>query len=343
MVPILNRPVLEHLVRLLKRHGFVDIIITAHYMPDRIQSAIGDGSNYGVQITYVVEEKPLGTAGCVKQVERMLDDTFIVVSGDALTDFPLDEAVSWHKKMNSVSTLVVTEVEDPSPYGIVSADDRGRVIRFLEKPRPEEVFSRIINTGIYVLEPEVLSYCPSDEPFDFSRDLFPKLLEQDVPIYTHRGRGYWSDIGNCDQYIRSQIDALYNRVKLEGLPHTAVPGMWVEPKAKIHPRAQIVPPVVIASGVVVEASAQVGPGVVLGHRCRVGEGAHVEGSIIWEESRIGRHATVIGAVIGRRATVGPYARVMQGAAVGDEAQVYEKSIVHEGGKVWAREISPVMG
>lgn len=349
MVPILNRPVIEHLVRLLKRHGISDIIITAHYKPGLIQSELGDGKSLGVQLTYIVEETPLGTAGCVKQVERLLDGTFLVISGDALTDFPLDEAVKRHREVGAVSTLIVTEVEDPSPYGIVSADERGRIIKFLEKPRPEEVFSRIINTGIYVLEPDVLRYCPPAQPFDFSRDLFPKLLEANEPIYTHRATGYWSDIGNCDQYIRSQIDALYSRVRLDGLPETETPGLWIEPKAKIHPSAVVTPPVVIGAGAVVEAGASVGPGVVLGRKCRVGEGAQVEGSIIWEESRIGKHAVVNGAVVGRRSLVGPYAKVMEGAAVGDEAHIYAKAVVQAGGRVWAAaqvspaQVSPVLG
>lgn len=335
MVPVLNRPVLEHLVMLLKRHGFSDIIITAHYMPDVIEDALGDGERFGVDITYVVEEKPLGTAGCVKQLEDMLRDTFLVLSGDALTDFPLHEAVNQHKEKQAISTLVVTEVDDPSLYGIVTHDDDGRLLRFLEKPSSDEVFSHVINTGIYVMEPDVLQYCPDGDPFDFSKDLFPTLLQKGLPVYTHRGYGYWSDIGNCDQYIRSQVDALHRRVRLDGLAETEPPGLWIDPKANVHPTATLMAPIVIGEGAIIEKGAEVGPGVVLGKRCRVGEDAVVKGSVIWEESKIGRHATIDGSVVGRRAIIEAHAQVMEGSAVADEARVRAKSVVEAGSRIWA--------
>lgn len=335
MVPILNRPVIEHLIRLLARHGITEVILTTHYLPKQIEEALGSGEEFGVHLSYVIEETPLGTAGSVKQVQNELTGTFLVLSGDALTDISLSDAVESHRRTRALATLVVTEVPDPSPYGIVDAESDGRIVRFLEKPRPDQVFSRIVNTGIYVMEPEALSLCPEGQVFDFSRDLFPSLLERGERLYSFEGKGYWSDIGNCQQYIRSQVDALNQKVRLDTLPQTTRPGVWVDARARIHPLAQIVPPVMIGAGVVVEARARIGPCTVLGRGCRVHSGAVVESSVIWEESRIGSEAVVMGAAVGRMADLGPRVKVMEGAVVGDHAQVRAASFIKAGGRVAA--------
>lgn len=339
MVPILNRPVLEHLIRLAARHGVTEVIVTTHYRSRQIREALGSGERFGVRISYAMEEEPLGTAGSVRQVSAALRETFLVLSGDALTDFSLSEAVAEHRRKGAMATLVVTRVTDPTPYGIVDAAPDGRITRFLEKPGPGEVFSNTVNSGIYVLEPEALALCPKGAPFDFSRDLFPRMLREDAGLFAFEGRGYWSDIGNCLQYIRSQADALREKVRLEGLPPASRPGVWIDARAWVDPSADLVPPVMIGPGAAVEARARVGPCTVLGQNTWVEGGALVEGSVIWEESRIGSDAVVTGAAVGRRAVVGRRARVLEGAAVGDFARVPAGSVVEAGGRVAAEAVS----
>ncbi|NET53528.1 MAG: nucleotidyltransferase family protein, partial [Merismopedia sp. SIO2A8] len=172
MVPILNRPISEHIINLLKRHNITEIIATLYYLPDVMRDYFQDGSDFGVQMTYAVEEdQPLGTAGCVKNVDELLDDTFLVISGDSITDFDLSAAIAYHKKQGSKATLVLARVPNPVEFGVVITNEDGRIQRFLEKPSSSEIFSDTVNTGTYILEPSVLEYLPSDQECDFSKDL----------------------------------------------------------------------------------------------------------------------------------------------------------------------------
>lgn len=341
LVPVANRPVLEHLVRLLKKHGFDEIYLTTHYLPDRIERALGDGSQFGVELHYAIEPHPLGTAGAVSRVARSFSETFLVISGDCLTDIDLREAVKLHRERSALATLVVKEVDDPRQYGIVAADESGRIYRFLEKPKPHEIFSYTANTGIYVLEPESLRGCPAEHPYDFSKELFPKLLASGEPLYAVQGEGYWSDIGNCAQYIQSQLDALDQKVRLPALPAAPTPGVWLHPTAVIDDRAQLVPPVMIGEGARVAARARVGPGAVLGDGCQVHPEAVVERSVVWEAGTIGSEAVVMGAAVGAGAVVEERVRLLEGVAVGERARVRAERTVRAGGKVWADAHAPL--
>lgn len=195
MVPVLNRPVAEHILNLLKRHNIHEVVATLHYLPDVMQAYFGDGSAFGVQMTYAVEEdRPLGTAGCVRGVAELLDETFVAISGDSITDCDLTAAIQFHKEKGSKATLVLARVDNPAEFGVVICDREGRIQRFLEKPTSSEVFSDTVNTGTYILEPEVLNYlCPQTEA-DFSKDLFPALLANGEPMYGFVADSYWCDI-----------------------------------------------------------------------------------------------------------------------------------------------------
>ena len=182
MVPILNRPIAEHIVNLLKRNGITEIIATLHYLPDVMRDYFQDGKDFGVQMTYAVEEdQPLGTAGCVKNISELLDDTFVVISGDSVADFDLESALKFHRQKGSKATLVLTHVPNPIEFGVVITNEEGQIRRFLEKPSTSEIFSDTVNTGTYILEPEVLDYLPANQECDFSKDLFPLLLEKGEP------------------------------------------------------------------------------------------------------------------------------------------------------------------
>src|SRR6266536_2536633 len=214
MVPVVGKPCMEHIVELLRGHGMEDVIVTVAFLPQAIRSYFGDGESLGVNIEYSVEESPLGTAGSVRLASGKLDDTFVVISGDALTDVNLQGIVDFHREKGAAVTIGLKSVENPLEFGIVVTDDEGRIERFLEKPSWGQVFSDTINTGIYVLEPEVLRHVPTDRPYDFSKELFPLLLEMGRPLYGFVFDGYWQDIGNLDQYRQANYDALDARVRL---------------------------------------------------------------------------------------------------------------------------------
>ncbi|KEO83009.1 hypothetical protein EL26_12015 [Tumebacillus flagellatus] len=215
MVPLLERPCMEYIVDLLKRHGITDIAVTLQYLPDVIKQHFGDGSAHGVRLHYFEEHTPLGTAGSVKNASDFLDETFLVISGDALTDFDLTNAIRFHREREALGTMVLTEVDDPTRFGVVTTDEFGRIVRFQEKPSRDEVFSHTVNTGIYVLEPEILTFFEQGQEYDFSKQLFPQVLEQGLPLYGCVGEGYWSDIGTPDQYRETQVDMIYGRVQVQ--------------------------------------------------------------------------------------------------------------------------------
>jgi len=205
MVPVANRPVMAYALELLSRHGLREAAVTLQYLPRHITDYFGEGEDWGIRLHYFLESSPLGTAGSVKNAAAFLDETFLVVSGDALTDLSVEEAVRFHRERKALATLVLTTVDNPLEYGVVITDSDGRIRRFLEKPGWGEVFSDRVNTGIYVLEPEVLQYIPSDRPFDFSRDLFPLLLREGLPLYGCLLRGFWCDIGSLKTDLLNSI------------------------------------------------------------------------------------------------------------------------------------------
>ena len=221
MVPIVGKPCMEHIIELLKEHGFEDVIVTVAFLPQAIRSYFGGGETLGVDVSYSVEESPLGTAGSVRLAAGRLDDTFLVISGDALCDVDLTKLIEFHREKKASVTIGLKSVENPLEFGIVVTDDDGRIERFLEKPSWGQVFSDTINTGIYVLEPEVLRHIPKDRPFDFSKELFPLLLEMGRPMFGYVMDGYWQDIGNLDQFRQANFDALDEKVRLNiaGHPH----------------------------------------------------------------------------------------------------------------------------
>jgi len=215
MVPIVGKPCMEHILDLLRRHDMHEVVVTLAFMPQAIRTYFGDGTTLEMDVDYSVEEQPLGTAGSVRLARERLDDTFLVISGDALCDVDLTGLVAAHREKGAAVTIALKSVDNPLEFGIVVTDEDGRVERFLEKPSWGQVFSDTINTGIYVLEPEVLRHIPTDRPYDFSKELFPLLLEMGRPIYGHVLDGYWQDIGNLEQFRQANFDALDGRVQLD--------------------------------------------------------------------------------------------------------------------------------
>jgi NDP-sugar pyrophosphorylase family protein len=301
MAPIVNKPALYHILRLLDRHGLRDVIINLHHLPDVITGYFGDGTSMGMDIKYSFEPELLGTAGGVKNNASFLEsDTFLVVSGDALTDIDLTGLVAAHRRRGSIATIAVKEVTDPSLYGVVVADDEGRVVGFQEKPTLEEARSRLCNCGIYVFEPEIMSHINSGGFDDFGRRVFPDLLRERVPFHAHTVGGYWSDVGNLHEYIRGNGDALAGRVEVEIPGREVRPGLWVEDGATIASSARIEPPVAIGEGCRIGEDAVIEGPCVVGDGCVLEARAHVVRTLVLEQSHISPGVLVVDGIIGQR-------------------------------------------
>ena len=321
MIPIVNTPCMEHIVRLLERHGFEDILVTLEFMTEAIQAYFGDGSEWGVNIEYSVEEEPLGTAGSVKYAEDRLTERFVIVSGDALTDVDLTKVLAFHEERGAEATLVLKGVEDPSEFGIVEIEEDGRVSNFLEKPDEEEVFSYTANTGIYLLEPGVLRDIPAGQEYDFAKDLFPRLLEEGRPVYGYTTEGYWEDIGNIEQYMGAQRDVLDGKVQgIQPPGERLKESVYVGRDTRVD-EDQLEGPVVLGDNVKVAPGARLGPYSVLGPNVSVGAGASVVRSTVAEGSSIGEEAELDGTLVGRVCNIGNRARLLDGSALGDVVNV----------------------
>jgi mannose-1-phosphate guanylyltransferase/phosphomannomutase len=334
MVPIVGKPCMEHIVELLRRHGFEDVIVTVAFLPQAIRSYFGDGETLGVDIGYSVEESPLGTAGSVRLAAGRLDDTFLVISGDALCDVDLTELVETHRQKQASVTIGLKAVDNPLEFGIVVTDEDGRVERFLEKPSWGQVFSDTINTGIYVLEPEVLKHVPRDRPYDFSKELFPLLLEMGRPIYGHVLGGYWQDIGNLDQFRQANFDALEERVHLE-IPGIRIRGnVWLGDGVDLDDLDAIEGPAYLGNYCRIAPGARVGPYSVLATSVTVRERGRVVRSIVDSSTYIGRSTDVEGAIIGRGCDLRAHVRVHEGVAIGDEVTVGAESVILPGVRIY---------
>ncbi|RDI75156.1 Nucleotidyl transferase [Gaiella occulta] len=334
MVPVVGKPCIEHVLELLRFHGFEEVVITLAFMPQAIRAYFGDGASLGLQIDYSVEEQPRGTAGSVRLAGARLDDTFLVISGDALCDVDLDALVDTHRRRGAAATIGLKPVDNPLEFGIVVTDDDGRVERFLEKPSWGQVFSDTINTGIYVLEPEVLRHIPGDRPFDFSKELFPLLLEMGRPIYGHVLDGYWQDIGTIEQFRQANFDALDERVRLD-VPGLRLRGnVWVGDGVAVDAVENIAGPAFVGNNCRIAGDAQVGPYAVLAPGVTVREHARVERSIIDAATYIGRSAVIEGAIVGRACDVRDHVRVHEGAAIGDEVTIGAEASVLPGVRIY---------
>ena len=334
MVPIVGKPCMEHILELLRDHGLEQVIVTLAFLPQAIRGYFGTGETLGMEIEYSVEETPLGTAGSVRLASDRLDETFLVISGDALCDFDLSALIRFHQEKGAAATIGLKSVENPLEFGIVVTDEDGRIERFLEKPSWSQVFSDTINTGVYVLEPEVLRHIPEGRPFDFSKELFPLLLEMGRPMYGYVMDGYWQDIGNLDQYRQANFDALDEHVRLR-IPGIRLRGnIWVGEGVDLADLEKVERPAYIGNYCRVAPDAVVGEYSVLGSSVTLREGARTTRSVIDASSHIGRSALVEGAILGRSCDIRAHARIHDGVAIGDEVVIGSESVVMPGVRIY---------
>ena len=334
MVPIVGKPCMEHILELLREHGMTDVIVTVAFLPQAIRSYFGEGETLGMSIGYSVEESPLGTAGSVRLAGKQLDDTFLVISGDALCDVDLGALVAFHKERNAAVTIGLKSVENPLEFGIVVTDDEGRIERFLEKPSWGQVFSDTINTGIYVLEPEVLRHVPTDRPYDFSKELFPYLLEMGRPLYGFVLDGYWQDIGNLDQFRQANFDALDERVRLN-IPGIRIRGnIWLGERVELAHLDQLEGPALIGNYCRVAPDATVGQYSVLSNTVTLRERTRTTRSVIDQSTHIGRSSLIEGAILGRSCDIRAHVRIHEGVAVGVEVTIGAESVIMPGVRIY---------
>jgi mannose-1-phosphate guanylyltransferase/phosphomannomutase len=335
MIPVINKPVIEHAVDLLKKHKIYDIIISLFYLPENIQNYFGDGSEWGVNITYSVEENPLGTAGGVKQAIANHNDTFIVLSGDGIINFDITKILKFHKQKKSPFTIMLTRVKEPTEYGIVITDEEGKIEKFLEKPSWSEVFTDTANTGMYVIEPKILNkYVPAQTKFDFSFDLFPLLQKNKIDLYGYIEDGYWCDVGNIHSYRQVHYDILDGLVDLETSHKTIAKDVWVGKNVEIDPEANIKGPVLIGDFVKIKKGADISDFTVLGNNCIIEEGASIRRSIVLHSTIIGPKSEIRGAVIGKRCVLEEHVEIYENAVISDDCQIDSNSKIHPGIRVW---------
>ena len=333
MVPLMNRPMMHHIVTLLKKHGITDLIGSLFYSPEAITSYFGDGKALGVRMDYFRAEADYGTAGSVRLATEGLHERVLIISGDILTDFDLTSALRFHEANNAKATIVLTHAKNPLQFGVVITRDDGRVSRFLEKPSWGEVFSDTINTGIYILEPDVLELIPKREEFDFSKDLFPLLLRQDAGLYGHIAEGYWRDIGNLKEYQDAHIDALNGVVQLE-ISGTRHESLWIGEGTRYNPQT-----IQVSGSVVIGKNCTIGDNVILsntviGDNCVIGPGATLTNSVVWNDVVMGHSVDLSMDVIGSRCSIGEKAVIADNVFISDGCWIGRGAHLSSNIKLW---------
>ncbi|MEW5798952.1 MAG: sugar phosphate nucleotidyltransferase [Bacteroidota bacterium] len=333
MVPMMNKPMMQHIVELIKKLGINQIVSTLFYQPEIITGYFGDGSKFDVHMQYRKAEADYGTAGSVRNAADFLDERFIIISGDVLTDFDLSKAIEFHEKKKAKATLVLTRATNPLAFGVVITDNNGKITRFLEKPTWGEVFSDTINTGIYIIEPDVLQLVPYQKEFDFSKNLFPAMLEQDMGLYGYIAEGYWRDVGNLNEYQEAHLDALDDKVKLltEG---NRVGSAFVGSNTIIDTAIEN-----LQGKVLIGRNCKIGKNVkiiksVIGNDCVIDDGALIRNSVIWSDTKIGKGAELTSCVIGKWGSIGNYATISDNVFISDKCIIGNESKLAPNIKLW---------
>jgi mannose-1-phosphate guanylyltransferase/phosphomannomutase len=337
MVPMVNKPMMAHIIDLLKSHGITDIVSTLFYQPETISGFFGDGHEFGVQMQYRKAEADLGTAGSVRNARDFLDERFIIISGDILTDFDLAKAIAFHKKKNAKATILLTRVSNPLQFGVVLTADDGRVIRFLEKPSWGEVFSDTINTGIYILEPEVLDLVPQGEEFDFSKNLFPAMMDQDIPLFGYIAEGYWRDVGNLHEYLEAHFDALRGVVRLH-IDGTQRDNVFAGAGTRIETVEKN-----LHGMVIVGKNSRIHPGAILanavvGDNCEILPGSVISNSVVWSGTQIGSRTELSFDVIGTKCIIGDETVISENVFMSDQCVIGKRCSILSNVKLWPEKV-----
>ena len=331
MVPVLNTPFLEHVIRYLGQHQVESIILTQSHLAPAIESYFGDGSQFGIKLSYTVEDTPLGTAGAVKNAERYLDETFLVLNGDVFTDLDITAVIGFHRERKAKATIALTPVEDPTGYGLIETDADGRVTRFLEKPSWSQVTTNMINAGTYVLEPEVLANIPPQVNFSFEHELFPLLLDQSELIYAYPSTAYWMDIGTPEKYLGLNRDLLNGMSTQHNFPVDRE--ILTGDQSYIHPTAKIRGPILIGSNCTIEQGVKLTGPLVIGHGSTILEDSVIEKSIVWENVQLGQRVNLRNSIVANNCCLNDDS-IIDDSVLGDNVTLVSRCRVEPGSRIW---------
>ena len=334
MIPLVNQPFIEHMLENLRDQGIDEAILAVQYLADRFRETLGDGSRLGLKVHIVEEPEPRGTAGAVKNVEHMLDDTTFVFNGDVMTDLDLQAMLAYPRERQSKLTIALTPVEDPTAFGLVETDASGRIGRFLEKPRPEDVTTNMINAGTYIIEPELFRYVPPDQHYMFERGLFPMLLQTGDPMYGYPSPAYWTDVGKPQAYLEVHHDILIGKVRYQFRGRQIADRIWVENGVEIDPSAQLVAPLVLGASVRIGPGAHIIGPTVIGACCVIGANVTIEAAVLWEDNEVAEGAVLHSCMVGKGNRIGAKAHLTDGTIVSDGCVIGPENRLERGIRLW---------
>ena len=342
MLPLGDKPILQFIVESVASEGFHDVIVTTNYFREQIIDYFGDGSGFGVRLVYPEEEKPLGTAGSVKNSEKYLDETFAVIQGDNVTEIKFKHLLSFHREKGGVATIALLPVERPHQFGIAQLDLDNRVLRFKEKPSREEFFSDLASIGLYILEPDVLDYIPRGVEYDFAKDVFPKLLSSGEKIYGYPASGFWVDIGVPENYMKA-VRWVLSKLKVKRLAgntevnKASIQGpVEIGEGTRIERGAEIMGPVVVGDGCLIRRNSRIAANSVIESDVRVGEEARVAGSLIYEETQIGRGSYLNYCIVAEKCKIGLDVKIDEMSIVGASCEIGNSARLRKGSRIWPK-------
>ena len=306
MVPVLNKPFIEYAIRYLHNHKVDEVILAMGHKPDSIKDYFSNASRPNIKLTYSIEQKPLGTAGAVKNAEQNIDGTFFVINGDIFTDINLTDMLDFHRKKNAKVTIALTPVEDPTQFGVVETDGQQRVTRFVEKPSLQQVTSHMINAGVYILEGETLRHIPPDRYFMFERDVFPRLVDDRESVFGYTSDSYWIDMGTTKKYLQLNHDLLYGKSLQAAYQAEAI---HVHEQSSVHAQSKLTGPILIDRGCTISRGAQLLGPVVIGSDCHIHDNAIIDGSVLWQKISVGKHATLRNCIVASGSYIEDNARI----------------------------------
>jgi mannose-1-phosphate guanylyltransferase/phosphomannomutase len=338
MLPIGPKPVLQYVIESLVEQGFDEIIITTNYLQEQIENYFGDGSLYGVRLRYPKEEKPLGTAGSVKNAERFLDETFALIQGDNITDINIGKHMKFHRTKKALATLSIMQVKEPWKYGVVKLGKGNRIIGFQEKPSPEECESNLINSGLYILEPDVLELIPSGKPFDFAKDVFPIILESGRPIYGYKAKGFWTDIGSVEGFLEASSWLLKKQKRSVSptaeISNARIKGLvYVGEATNLEVGVEVHGPAYIGESCTIRKNTSINPGTILARKVVVGERSTLNGGSVFDSTEIHSNVTLNHCILDEKCEIGSNSRIENYAILGAGCRIGENVIIGPGVKL----------
>ncbi|MBN2011157.1 NTP transferase domain-containing protein [candidate division KSB1 bacterium] len=337
MVPIANRPIMEHVVNLLRSHGINEIISLLHHQPEVITNYFGDGSRFKVNMRYIHADEDYGTAGAVRKAASMIDDRFVVISGDVLTDIDLTKAILEHQEKQGLATLILTRVQNPLAYGVVMTSDSGRITRFLEKPTWGQIFSDTINTGMYILEPNVFEYIPDRTVFDFSKDLFPKLLADQKNLLGHVAEGYWKDVGDLNEYQNANLDCLNGAIKVEIAGHQIQDHVWIGDNCKLESGVQFEGAAIVGHNTTIKKGTRI-TNSIIGNNCSIEEESVLYDSILWDDVIAGKDVHLNRDTVAKGSRLADQVFVLENVFISENCSVGKNARIKSNIKVWPDKI-----